>query len=94
MIAKNASTRLQRRSFSRWQQYGLLYRVVLHFLPPHSLNDNPIERLWEQMQDHVMRNRRLVVRGCRSLTTVRATVSMRPGAIDFTYRRMKLSQVQ
>jgi len=31
-------------------------RVVLHFLPPYSPNDNPIERLWKQMHDHVTRN--------------------------------------
>lgn len=33
-------------------------RVVLHFLPPYSPNDNPIERLWKQMHDHVTRNHR------------------------------------
>lgn len=31
-------------------------RVALHFLPPYSPNDNPIERLWKQMHDHVTRN--------------------------------------
>lgn len=33
-------------------------RVVLHFLPPYSPNDNPIERLWKQLHDHVTRNHR------------------------------------
>lgn len=31
-------------------------RIVLHFLPPYSPDDNPIERLWKQMHDHVTRN--------------------------------------
>lgn len=31
-------------------------RVRLHFLPPYSPNDNPIERLWKQLHDHVTRN--------------------------------------
>lgn len=31
-------------------------RVVLHFLPPYSPDDNVIERLWKQMHDHVTRN--------------------------------------
>ena len=33
-------------------------RVVLHFLPPYSPDDNPIERLWKQMHDQVTRNHR------------------------------------
>jgi len=33
-------------------------RIVLHFLPPYSPDDNPIERLWKQMHDHVTRNHR------------------------------------
>jgi len=33
-------------------------RVRLHFLPPYSPQDNPIERLWKQMHDHVTRNHR------------------------------------
>jgi transposase len=33
-------------------------RVKLHFLPPYSPNDNPIERLWKQLHDHVTRNHR------------------------------------
>jgi len=33
-------------------------RIVLHFLPPYSPNDNVIERLWKQMHDHVTRNHR------------------------------------
>jgi transposase len=33
-------------------------RVLLHFLPPYSPNDNPIERLWKQLHDHVTRNHR------------------------------------
>jgi len=33
-------------------------RVVLHFLPPYSPNDNVIERLWKQLHDHVTRNHR------------------------------------
>lgn len=32
------------------------HRIVLHFLPPYSPDDNPIERLWKQMHDHVTRN--------------------------------------
>ncbi len=31
-------------------------RVVLHFLPPYSPDDNPIERLWKQLHDNVTRN--------------------------------------
>ena len=33
-------------------------RIVLHFLPPYSPNDNVIERLWKQLHDHVTRNHR------------------------------------
>jgi len=33
-------------------------RVVLHFLPPYSPDDNVIERLWKQLHDHVTRNHR------------------------------------
>lgn len=33
-------------------------RVVLHFLPPYSPDDNVIERLWKQMHAHVTRNHR------------------------------------
>jgi transposase len=33
-------------------------RVRLHFLPPYSPQENPIERLWKQMHDHVTRNHR------------------------------------
>ncbi len=31
-------------------------RIQLHFLPPYSPDDNPIERLWKQMHDNVTRN--------------------------------------
>jgi len=33
-------------------------RIQLHFLPPYSPDDNPIERLWKQLHDHVTRNHR------------------------------------
>lgn len=33
-------------------------RIALHFLPPYSPDDNPIERLWKQLHDHVTRNHR------------------------------------
>lgn len=33
-------------------------RIVLHFLPPYSPEDNPIERLWKQLHDNVTRNHR------------------------------------
>lgn len=33
-------------------------RIVLHFLPPYSPDDNLIERLWKQMHAHVTRNHR------------------------------------
>jgi putative transposase len=33
-------------------------RIVLHFLPPYSPDDNVIERLWKQLHDHVTRNHR------------------------------------
>lgn len=33
-------------------------RIVLHFLPPYSPDDNVIERLWKQMHAHVTRNHR------------------------------------
>jgi transposase len=31
-------------------------RVRLHFLPPYSPNDNPIERVWQDLHAHVTRN--------------------------------------
>jgi transposase len=31
---------------------------LLHFLPPYSPDDNPIERPWKQLLDHVTRNHR------------------------------------
>ncbi len=31
-------------------------RIVLHFLPPYSPRDNPIERLWRDLHDNVTRN--------------------------------------
>lgn len=31
-------------------------RIVVHFLPPYSPQDNLIERLWKQLHDHVTRN--------------------------------------
>jgi len=31
-------------------------RIVLHFLPPYSPLDNPIERLWRDLHDNVTRN--------------------------------------
>ena len=34
------------------------HRIVLHFLPPYSPDDNVIERLWKQMNNHVTRNYR------------------------------------
>lgn len=34
------------------------HRIALHFLPPYSPDDNPIERLWKQLHDHVTRNHR------------------------------------
>ncbi|MDJ0862963.1 MAG: hypothetical protein QNK18_02675 [Gammaproteobacteria bacterium] len=33
-------------------------RIVLHFLPPYSLDDNVIQHLWKQFHDHVTRNHR------------------------------------
>lgn len=33
-------------------------RIRLHFLPPYSPDDNPIEGLWKQLHDHVTRNHR------------------------------------
>lgn len=33
-------------------------RIMLHFLPPYSPDDNVIERLWKQLHDHVTRNHR------------------------------------
>ena len=33
-------------------------RIVLHFLPPYSPDENPLERLQKQMHDHVTRNHR------------------------------------
>ena len=40
------------------QLQALRGRIVLHFLPPYSPNDNVIERLWKQLHDHVTRNHR------------------------------------
>jgi transposase len=31
--------------------------VILHYLPPYSLNLNPIERLWKAMNEKVRNNR-------------------------------------
>ena len=33
-------------------------RVILHFLPPYSPEDNVIERLWKKLHHHVTRNHR------------------------------------
>ena len=33
-------------------------RIQLHFLPPYSPEDNPIEGLWKQLHDNVTRNHR------------------------------------
>ena len=33
-------------------------RIQLHFLPPYSPENNPIERLWKQLHDNVTRNHR------------------------------------
>lgn len=33
------------------------YGIVLHHLPPYSSNLNPIERLWEVMNEYVRNNR-------------------------------------
>lgn len=33
-------------------------RIELHFLPPYSPENNPIERLWKQLHDNVTRNHR------------------------------------
>ena len=40
------------------QLEALRERIVLHFLPPYSPDDNVIERLWKQLHDHVTRNHR------------------------------------
>lgn len=42
---------------TRYLQH-IAHRIVLHFLPPYSPDDNPIERLWKQLHDHVTRNHR------------------------------------
>lgn len=45
-----------------WQTQAALNamegRIQLHFLPPYSPNNNPIERLWKQLHDNVTRNHR------------------------------------
>ena len=38
------------------KQYLATSKISLHFLPPHSPNLNPIERLWKWMQERVIYN--------------------------------------
>lgn len=37
--------------------YAQMHNIQLHFLPPHSPNLNPIERLWKVMNEEVRNNR-------------------------------------
>lgn len=50
IIHKSAKTKKALKTFGG--------RIQLHFLPPYSPENNPIERLWKQMHDHVTRNHR------------------------------------
>ena len=50
IIHKSAKTKQALQAFNG--------RIQLHFLPPYSPENNPIERLWKQMHDHVTRNHR------------------------------------
>jgi transposase len=44
-------------------------RVVLHFLPPYCPDDNPIERVWQDLHANVTRNHR-----CRTMDELLANV--------------------
>jgi len=54
LIVDNCVTHKSRRT--KGYVASLQGRVVLHFLPPYSPEENVIERLWKQMHDHVTRN--------------------------------------
>jgi len=38
------------------KQAAKKYNIVLHYLPPYSLNLNPIERLWKVMNEYARNN--------------------------------------
>lgn len=44
-------------------------KVVLHYLPPYSPDDNPIERVWWNLHEHVTRNHR-----CKTIEDLLAEV--------------------
>lgn len=56
LVLDNYIIHKARRTMRQLQALG--GRVVLHFLPPYSPDDNVIERLWKQLHDHVTRNHR------------------------------------
>lgn len=54
VILDNA--RLHKSHYTRRTVAGLDGKIVLHFLPPYSPNENPIERVWRDLHDGVTRN--------------------------------------
>jgi transposase len=56
-------------------------RIVLHFLPPYSPNDNRIERLWRELHANVTRNHRCATLAelLRRVATFLRRVSPYPG---------------
>lgn len=56
LVLDNYIIHKARRTVNQLEKLG--GRIVLHFLPPYSPNDNVIERLWKQLHDHVTRNHR------------------------------------
>lgn len=54
LIVDNA--RIHSSQYTRRTIEGMPIKVVLHFLPPYSPNDNPIERVWLDLHANVTRN--------------------------------------
>ena len=54
LIVDNA--RIHSSQYTRRTIEGMPMKVVLHFLPPYSPNDNPIERVWLDLHANVTRN--------------------------------------
>ncbi len=65
-------------------------RIVLHFLPPYSPDDNRIERLWEDLHNNVTRNHR-----CRTLKRLMAEVrwylERRAAQLEEEYQQKKVA---
>jgi transposase len=67
---------------------ALKHRIVLHFLPPYSPDDNKIERLWEDLHNNVTRNHR-----CRTMKRlmgeVRWYLQQRAAQLEAEYREQE-----